>query len=1353
MSSEISYARLARLAGAIFLIGAASVFGAEPGRETLSGHVPGVVAGLTPKGRLPATNNLQLAIGLPLRNEAGLDELLRQLYDPRSTNFHKFLTPPEFTARFGPAEQDYQAVIKFAEANGLTVTGTHGNRVVLDVEGSASNVEQAFQITLRAYRHPTEARDFFAPDSEPSVPANLRVTSIEGLSDYSLPRRATRRVKAAKVRPLSFNGSGPNQEYAGNDFRNAYVPGTALNGAGQMVALLEYSDYFPLDITNYENIVGATVGTTNYVPLTNVVVGSSTPGTANNGEVALDIEMAIAMAPKLSRVIVYEKKSLSSSLLNRIATDNLAKQVSSSWLVGAWSSSTATTYDNILKNMAAQGQSYFQSSGDGDAYTGAHPLDSGTTVPADSPYGTIVGGTTLTMNGSGGSWSSEMVWNYNNVSGYANWGSGGGISSYYTNMPSWQTNVSMANNDGSTTNRNIPDVALTADNIFVSYNNGDDSGTYYFMGTSCAAPLWAGFCALVNQQSVGYNPTNFVGFLNPALYTIAAGTNYTVCFHDITTGNNIGTNTAGLFNAVAGYDLCTGLGTPNGTNLINALAPLSLPFFITQPSSQTVTNGTSVTFSTTVAGQSPLSCQWQFNGTNLPAGGNISGTVSNVLSITAAMTNNSGNYSLIVTNSYGSVTSGIAVLNVGFTPAFSAQPTNLTILSGSNAVFNATAGGSTPLVYQWRKNGTNLVNGAGISGAASNVLTLAAVTTNSSGNYNLSVTNSFGAITSSVATLTVVLPPAITRSSLTNRTVQCGSNNLTFAVTVSGTPPLSIQWSLDGSLVTGATNTSFSLTNLHLPNHTITVTATNLYSSAMSNAVVTVLDMLAPVITLNGGNPIYLELGSTFTDPGATANDTCAGVVPVSVSGGVNTNAPGTNTLIYTATDGDGNTNSASRTVIVRDTTPPTILWSFTNLVLAATTNCSALMPDVTGTNYLLATDLSGTLTISQVPTNAAILPLGTNVVVITVKDSSGNAAYSTNTIIVQDQTPPVILSQPQSQTNLIGSTAAFSVSATACTPLAFQWYFNNTAIDAQTNSTLTLSNLTLAAAVNYFVAVAASGGSTTSIVAALTVNLLSSTVALASSENPSGFKDNVNFTATITPANAGGNAQFFTNGVAFDTEPVVAGAAVSTNLSLLPRGTNFITAVYSGDASHLPATNSFAQVVTNHPPVAAPAFYTNTASFTLNISIADLATNWSDADGDAVSLADVSVSTNGITLTNTGAALVYFNPDNVADQFTCTITDGFGGTNFQTVFIAPAPAPDITPFISSIVADNGSVTLGLGGATGYTYILETTTDLILPGGWQPIATNTFATNGLWQATDTEATNFTRRFYRLKLAP
>ena len=169
-------------------------------------------------------------------------------------------------------------------------------------------------------------------------------------------------------------------------------------------------------------------------------------------------------------------------------------------------------------------------------------------------------------------------------------------------------------------------------------------------------------------------------------------------------------------------------------------------------------------------------------------------------------------------------------------------------------------------------------------------------------------------------------------------------------------------------------------------------------------------------------------------------------------------------------------------------------------------------MPNVTGTNYILATDLSGTLTMTQVPTNNAALPLGTNVVVITVADASGNASYSTNQIIVQDQTPPVIVLQPQSQTNTVGASAGFSVAAAACTPLTFQWYFDNTALAAQTNSTLGLSNLNASAAGSYFAVVSASGGSTTSAVATLTVNLLASSVALASSENPAGFKDSLSF-------------------------------------------------------------------------------------------------------------------------------------------------------------------------------------------------------------------------------------------------
>ena len=213
-----------------------------------------------------------------------------------------------------------------------------------------------------------------------------------------------------------------------------------------------------------------------------------------------------------------------------------------------------------------------------------------------------------------------------------------------------------------------------------------------------------------------------------------------------------------------------------------------------------------------------------------------------------------------------------------------------------------------------------------------------------------------------------------------------------------------------------------------------------------------------------------------------------------------------------------------------------------------------------------------------------------------------------------------------------------------------------------------------------------------------------------------------------------------------------MAGTAVSTNLSSLPRGTNIVTAIYSGDADDLSATNTLAQIVTNHPPAATDVIYNRLAGYPLDIAVADLAANWTDADGDTVLLAGIGVSADGVTVTNNAGTLVYFDPNNVDDQFVCAISDGRGGTNFQTIYITI----ELTNTIPSIVGvgsgSNGSMTLSLGGAPGYTYILETTTNLA-PAAWLPMATNTLGTNGLWQFTDTDAANFPQRFYRLKLEP
>ena len=177
---------------------------------------------------------------MPLRNSAELDHLLQQLYDPASPNYRRYLTPEEFTQRFGPTKQDYQALMDFAKANGLAVTVTHPNRVVLDVEGAVADIQKAFHLTLRVYRHPREAREFYAPDLEPSVDFAVPILRVSGLDNYALPHPnlQLRPVPSVPAGVTPNVGSGPGGSYQGRDFRSAYVPGNSLNGTGQSVGLV-----------------------------------------------------------------------------------------------------------------------------------------------------------------------------------------------------------------------------------------------------------------------------------------------------------------------------------------------------------------------------------------------------------------------------------------------------------------------------------------------------------------------------------------------------------------------------------------------------------------------------------------------------------------------------------------------------------------------------------------------------------------------------------------------------------------------------------------------------------------------------------------------------------------------------------------------------------------------------------------------------------------------------------------------------------------------------------------------------------------------------------------------------------
>jgi hypothetical protein len=677
-----------RLASLVSLLafGLPLASGAAPSQKLIIGHVPATLARSQPIGRLPATNQLRLAIGLPLRDPAGLQTFLAQLYDPASPNFRQYLTPEEFTARFAPTEQDYQAVKDFAKSNGLTVTVTHPNRVVLDVEATVTDIQKAFHLTLRTYRHPREAREFYAPDVEPWVDVAVPILHISGLDNYSLPHPNFKIRPGRDLANATPNaGTGPGGSYRGSDFRRAYVPGTTLTGAGQSVGLLQFDDFYTNDIAIY-----ASQARLPNVPLTVVPVngGVSIPG-SGNVEVCLDIEMVMSMAPGITNIYVYEAPNPSPwiDLLSRMANDNLSRQLSCSWgetVPGRLD----TIAEQIFQQMAAQGQSFFNASGDSDAFIGSIPF------PSDSPNITQVGGTTLTT-GTGATYASERVWNDSTGNPHGgDSGSSGGISSYYA-IPYYQQGISMTANQGSTTMRNIPDVALTADDVFLVADNGKMTTAG---GTSCAAPLWAGFTSLVNQQAaaVGLAP---VGFLNPALYTIGRSVNYLAAFNDITTGDNYWSGSPTNYPAFAGYDLCTGWGTPNGTNLINILtvgpvgppshpSPPSPPVIVSQPQSQTVTAGTGVTFTVIATGTPPFNYQWFFNA--LP----ISRATDYSYSIARVQSSQAGTYTVMVGNSFGSVTSAQATLVIDSGSAFGVigAPFSYQIVANNNPTWYSASG-------------------------------------------------------------------------------------------------------------------------------------------------------------------------------------------------------------------------------------------------------------------------------------------------------------------------------------------------------------------------------------------------------------------------------------------------------------------------------------------------------------------------------------------------------------------------------------------------------------------------------------------------------------------------------------
>ena len=733
--------------------------------EVASGQAPLV-------GKLPPTQTLHFDIVLPLRDRAGLQAFVKEVNDPSTSSYHQFLTPQEFTSRFGPSQEDWDTLVAFAKASGFEIiNGTREERD-LRLTGTVANIEKAFHVTMGLYQDPTEDRTFFAVDREPTVDLPFQLWHITGLDNNSKPHpmyvkksdyAKAHGIDPSKVVTHATTGSGPSASFLGSDMRAAYYQGTALTGTGQNIALFEFAGTDLADLSTYYKNVGQTEP---YTP-TLISTGGYATTCVDSGskacddtEQTLDMTQAMGMAPGSTMLYMYVCGDVLASGSGNIsdtacisamvstASAPLSKQIGCSW---GWTPADPSTLDPYFEQMASQGQNFFVAAGDSSAWSASNEA-----WPADDANIVSVGGTDLTTASAAGPWKSETAWA----------DSGGGISPDSIPIPSWQqlSGVITSSNKGSTTLRNGPDVAANANFTFYVCADQTTCTANDYGGTSFAAPMWAAYLALANQQAATNGDT--IGFIDPIIYPAALGSSYSTLFHDITSGS------CGTYSGITGYDLCTGWGSPNTTGLINLLAGSATPSFTLSdsPSSLTITQGGSGTSTITVNDLNGFAGSVTLAASGLPSGvtaafGTNPTTGTSVLTLTASSTATTGSATVTITGTSGSLTASTTLaltVNSTATPNFSvaASPTSVTVTqgaSGTSTITITSTGGfnsATTLSASGLPSGvtatfsTNPVTPPA-NGSATSTLTLTASSSATVGTATVTITGTSGSTTHS----------------------------------------------------------------------------------------------------------------------------------------------------------------------------------------------------------------------------------------------------------------------------------------------------------------------------------------------------------------------------------------------------------------------------------------------------------------------------------------------------------------------------------------------------------------------------------------------------------------------------
>ncbi len=517
---------------------------------------------------------LALSIGLRLRNAGRAQELLHEISDPKSANYHHYLSPDQFKATFAPTSAQVQLVQAYLQGQGLQVGDIAPNNLLINASGTVAQVQQSFQTQINTYQ--TKNRVFYANSTPPSMPADISqlVASVGGLDNgqqfYAHDRRIAtdNPVQQAPSQPV---GLGPKDLASAYDVNPFYA--SNLQGQQQNIALLELDGYQSSDVQAYFRNYALPAPT-----IKNILVdhynGAAGQGSA---EVALDIEMVGSIAPR-SNIYVYEGSSTTqgmNDIYTRIVNEKRAQIVSLSWGLceDSLGGAEVQTLDNTFTQGALEGMSFFAASGDSGAYD-CQDDNLAVDSPASDPNVTGVGATVLQLNADG-TYAGEAVWSnpHNILRGPKGSGSGGGLSKFFA-QPSWQ-NAPGVQNNYSNGKREVPDVVAFGDmeTGFSVYCTVKDAGCppggwLKIGGTSVASPFWAASFLLINQY-LQVQKQNAIGLVNPALYDLANAAHPYPAFHPIGTGNNL------YYPATGVYSLAGGLGSPDVFNIARDLAATS----------------------------------------------------------------------------------------------------------------------------------------------------------------------------------------------------------------------------------------------------------------------------------------------------------------------------------------------------------------------------------------------------------------------------------------------------------------------------------------------------------------------------------------------------------------------------------------------------------------------------------------------------------------------------------------------------------------------------------------------------------------------------------------------------------